>query len=829
METFIAQGGMGAVYRARQISLDRSVAIKILPREFGDDPQFRASFQAEAKAMARLNHPNLISIYDFGEIHGMLFLIMECVEGKSLFHSSYGKRIDPKQAAEIVIAICRGLDHAHSADILHRDVKPSNILLSPNATPKIGDFGLATPINETASKEDIVYGTPGYTAPEIIHRLQVDRRADIFSTGVILHELLTGALPDDNRTPPSMLSSCPAAFDHIVARSTHPDPQQRYSTAAEFADDLENALKGAASHARLNLTGAPIAAQAAIPAKKSRALATTLCIIGVIALALILYSFSQKNDPSATPSVAATPTDTAAPDTPNPPITPTPDTPNPPITATPDTPTRPVTPTPSGSEDPPTPVSHPTRPNQAVQQALAQLKEKLANGSRDEFPEGTEERNGSHFLLLHLPLSWQAATRFAEEHGGHLAIAASQEDKEWMSQTFRIPSHAWLGAGIAGQARWQWLDDTAWNPVDQMRAGSDEPCFATLTPNGTLAASAPDQTHGFILQWRNDGSNPCTLDAQLKRTVASIQSTDIHKARYPVGTRTFEKSHFLLIPRSMSWENAYQFAKSQQAQLAVPSSRVESQWIISNAFWNDTAISYWLGGYLLKPTAPWQWITKEAWHSSGWSRNEPVDSSAHNRLLMTAASPSSPPSWATSEGEKGDAQGLLIEWSNPKQVTITSFDLNPWLVSVNRKIKERVKPDINDHRKNQKKLIRKYIQDMESAAKKIKSARQASFLVKVVKENMEKVEESGELPDAVPVYFPENFHAIHAASEKSFEKLDQDHEDQLQTQLDFYTQGLLKKATELEQSGFYYPSRILTKLVDSIDEDTFNFLEVLGL
>ncbi|MBT8044440.1 MAG: protein kinase, partial [Verrucomicrobiae bacterium] len=105
IEDFIAQGGMGAVYKARQISLDRSVAIKILPREFGEDPTFRKSFEAEAKAMARLNHPNLIGVYDFGEVDGMLFLIMEFVHGKSLFHSSHGIAIDPTQAAEIILSI----------------------------------------------------------------------------------------------------------------------------------------------------------------------------------------------------------------------------------------------------------------------------------------------------------------------------------------------------------------------------------------------------------------------------------------------------------------------------------------------------------------------------------------------------------------------------------------------------------------------------------------------------------------------------------------------------------------------------------------------------
>ena len=105
---FIAQGGMGAVYSAQQKSLDRPVAIKVLPRQLGADPQFRASFEAEAKAMAKLNHPNLIGVYDFGDADGMLYIVMELVEGKSLHHSAYGKLIDQMSAAEIISAICRG-------------------------------------------------------------------------------------------------------------------------------------------------------------------------------------------------------------------------------------------------------------------------------------------------------------------------------------------------------------------------------------------------------------------------------------------------------------------------------------------------------------------------------------------------------------------------------------------------------------------------------------------------------------------------------------------------------------------------------------------------
>ena len=156
----IASGGMGVVYKARQVSLDRDVAIKLLPREFGADAEFRNSFEAEAKAMARLNHPNLISVYDFGEVDELLFIIMEFVPGKSLFHSAHGTAIEPSEAGAIVANVCEGLAHAHEHGILHRDVKPGNILLSPKAEPKIGDFGLARPVNKEHNPDETIFGTP---------------------------------------------------------------------------------------------------------------------------------------------------------------------------------------------------------------------------------------------------------------------------------------------------------------------------------------------------------------------------------------------------------------------------------------------------------------------------------------------------------------------------------------------------------------------------------------------------------------------------------------------------------------------------------------------
>lgn len=240
IQNLIATGGMGAVYQALQKSLDRTVAIKILPLELSADARFREGFEAEAKAMARLNHPNLIGVYDFGEVSGMLFIVMEYVWGKSLYHSARGIRIDPAEVVKLVTGICNGLSHAHKNGVLHRDIKPANILLTPEKVPKIGDFGLARPLERASDAGELVYGTPGYTAPEVTCAPDtVDQRADLFSVGVILHELLAGKLPDGDPRPTSEIAGCNVRFDAIIRRATDPSPERRYFNVAELAMDLQ--------------------------------------------------------------------------------------------------------------------------------------------------------------------------------------------------------------------------------------------------------------------------------------------------------------------------------------------------------------------------------------------------------------------------------------------------------------------------------------------------------------------------------------------------------------------------------------------------------------
>jgi serine/threonine protein kinase len=240
IESLIATGGMGAVYCAVQKSLDRTVALKILPVEFSQDASFCAGFEAEAKAMARLNHPNLIGVYDFGEAGGMLYIIMEYVPGKSVYDSAYGIAIDPAEVVRLVTGICNGLEHAHQHGIIHRDIKPANVLLDLSAEPKIGDFGLARPVERKFEEGEGIFGTPHYTAPEVINDPHsVDYRADIFSVGVLLHELLTSKLPADDPRPASTIVHCDSRFDTIIRRATQPDPLARYLSAKDLARDLQ--------------------------------------------------------------------------------------------------------------------------------------------------------------------------------------------------------------------------------------------------------------------------------------------------------------------------------------------------------------------------------------------------------------------------------------------------------------------------------------------------------------------------------------------------------------------------------------------------------------
>ena len=256
----LGYGGMGAVYKARQVRLDRLVALKVLPPEAGRDPSFAERFTREARALARLNHPHIVGVHDFGEHEGLFYFIMEYVDGANLRRLLADGPLSPALALQIVPQVCDALQYAHEEGIVHRDIKPENILLDQKGRVKIADFGLAKLLGQapmhtrlTASRQ--VMGTPHYMAPEQMERpLTVDHRADIYSLGVVFYEMLTGELPLGRFAPPSHKAGVDQRLDAIVFRALENQAERRYQRVSELQRDViavgPAIPAGASSHPR---------------------------------------------------------------------------------------------------------------------------------------------------------------------------------------------------------------------------------------------------------------------------------------------------------------------------------------------------------------------------------------------------------------------------------------------------------------------------------------------------------------------------------------------------------------------------------------------------
>ncbi len=241
----LGRGGMGAVYKARQPALDRLVALKILPQTTRNDAAFAERFNREARALAKLSHPNIVAVYDFGQAQGLHYFIMEYVDGPNLRQIERANKLSTREALQIIPQICEALQFAHDEGVVHRDIKPENVLLDKKGRVKIADFGLAKLLG--VERRDLkltgagdVMGTPHYMAPEQVeHPQEVDHRADIYSLGVVFYELLTGELPLGKFAPPSQKVSVDVRLDEIVLHTLEKEPSRRYQHASQVKSDVE--------------------------------------------------------------------------------------------------------------------------------------------------------------------------------------------------------------------------------------------------------------------------------------------------------------------------------------------------------------------------------------------------------------------------------------------------------------------------------------------------------------------------------------------------------------------------------------------------------------
>ncbi len=263
----LGAGGMGAVYKARQPALDRFVALKILPATGSGEINFAERFNREARALARLSHPNIVAVHEFGQTGHLHFFIMEFVDGANLRQLSRASRLSPREALQVIPQICDALQYAHDEGVVHRDIKPENVLVDRKGRVKIADFGLAKILGYDAeaarlTAEGQIMGTPHYMAPEQVERpLTVDHRADIYSLGVVLYELLTGDLPLGKFPPPSRKVQVDVRLDDVVLRALENDPARRYQRASEVKSQVES----------ITSSGTPATArQIAVPSEEKR-------------------------------------------------------------------------------------------------------------------------------------------------------------------------------------------------------------------------------------------------------------------------------------------------------------------------------------------------------------------------------------------------------------------------------------------------------------------------------------------------------------------------------------------------------------------------------
>ena len=315
----LGHGGMATVHLARDEELGREVAIKRLSEALSGDEIFRERFMREARTAAGLSHPNIVGVFDVGEEEGIPYIVMECVEGRTLAELlAENGRIDPDRTVDLVLQACAGLEHAHAAGLVHRDIKPQNLLVREDDTLKIVDFGIAKPVDGTQlTLAGTILGTAAYLAPEQALGERVTAAADLYSLGAVTYELLSGRPPYEFESlaelpvkqregPPPPIDGVPEELQDVVRRCLAPDPGDRPASAAGLAHELAQAsteaptesVPAAEATAATEVIGRPRS-----EVRISRSHATAAAVLGVAALAGgLAFGLTRGDDDSPPPA-----------------------------------------------------------------------------------------------------------------------------------------------------------------------------------------------------------------------------------------------------------------------------------------------------------------------------------------------------------------------------------------------------------------------------------------------------------------------------------------------------------------------------------------------
>lgn len=316
LERRLGRGGMASVHLARDEELDRPVAVKVLDALAGDD-EARRRFVREARLAARLSHPNVVAVYDVGDRDGVPYIVMEYVEGETLAELLAGRgRLAPEEAVRLAVQVCAGLEHAHAAGLVHRDVKPQNLLVGTDGTVKISDFGIARAAEATRmTTEGTILGTAGYLAPEQLAGGEITPAADVYGVGAVLYEALTGRPPVAVRSleelaaaharavPPvrNVAADVSRGLEEEVMRALAWRPEYRHRSAADLARRLADAVPEADT-APLPVEAPTVRLAAARPGRRRVAGVAAVLALAALAAGVLVGSGGEDAPPAVEPA-----------------------------------------------------------------------------------------------------------------------------------------------------------------------------------------------------------------------------------------------------------------------------------------------------------------------------------------------------------------------------------------------------------------------------------------------------------------------------------------------------------------------------------------------